>query len=77
MQGSNSGQDDAFARALKEAFGDQASPERIAQARENYARHRTDDMLKRLSGAVGKNDNRDNNTNDSDESLPGTGDQPR
>ena len=34
-------------------------------------------MLKRLSGAVGKNDNRDNNTNDSDESLPGTGDQPR
>jgi len=52
MKGAKSGPNDAFARALKEAFVDQASPERIRQARELYARYRTDDLLKRLSGAA-------------------------
>jgi hypothetical protein len=56
MKGNKDGLVDAFARALKETFGDHASLEKIAQARVLYARHRTDDLLKRLNGAVsGKN----------------------
>jgi hypothetical protein len=39
---------DAFERALKEAFGDETSIKQIEQARQLYARYRTDDVLKRL-----------------------------
>jgi hypothetical protein len=49
--------EDAFERALKEAFGAQTSPVKIEKARQLYARYRTDDMLARLKGtAAGQSD---------------------
>jgi hypothetical protein len=52
MQSPKTHQGDAFERALNEAFGELASPDRVKQARELYARHRTDDILKRLRGTT-------------------------
>jgi hypothetical protein len=45
---------DAFERALKEAFGDQTNLAKVEQARQLYARYRTDEMLERLRMAVGR-----------------------
>ena len=45
--------DDAFARALKESFGEQASLAKVEQARQLYARYRAEDVLERVKGAVG------------------------
>ena len=52
---------DAFERALKGSFGEQASPEKIGKARELYARYRTDDLLDRLKGAVDDKNNETKN----------------
>lgn len=48
---------DAFERALKESFGEQTSLAKVEQARQLYARYRTDDMLERLKGTVGNKGN--------------------
>ena len=48
---------DAFERALKGAFGEQASFGKIGKARALYARYRTDDLLDRLKGAVDDKNN--------------------
>ena len=48
---------DAFDRALKESFGEQATLAKVEQARQLYARYRTDDMLERLKTAVGDKSN--------------------
>jgi hypothetical protein len=39
---------DAFERAIRETFGETTTLAQIEQARQLYARYRTDDVLKRL-----------------------------
>jgi hypothetical protein len=47
---------DAFERAIKESFGETTTLAKVEQARQLYARYRTDDILNRLKNAVpGKN----------------------
>jgi hypothetical protein len=48
---------DAFDRALKESFGEQASLVKIEQARQLYARYRTDEILDRLKEATTNKNN--------------------
>ena len=48
---------DAFERALKESFGELTSLAKVEQARQLYARYRTDDMLERLKGTAAGNSN--------------------
>ena len=43
---------DAFERALKASFGEQITLAKVEQARQLYARYRTDDMLDRLKGTM-------------------------
>ena len=47
---------DAFERAIKESFGETTTLAKVEQARQLYARYRTDDILNRLKNAApGKN----------------------
>jgi hypothetical protein len=39
---------DAFERAIRETFGESTTLAQVEQARQLYARYRTDDVLKRL-----------------------------
>jgi hypothetical protein len=43
---------DAFERAIKESFGETTTLAKVEQARQLYARYRTDDILNRLKNAV-------------------------
>ena len=44
--------EDAFARAIKECFGEQTSLAKTEQARRLYARYRTEDFLEQLRTTV-------------------------
>jgi hypothetical protein len=47
---------DAFERAIRESFGETTTLAKVEQARQLYARYRTDDILNRLKNAApGKN----------------------
>jgi hypothetical protein len=43
---------DAFERAIRESFGETTTLAKVEQARQLYARYRTDDILKRLKKAA-------------------------
>ena len=43
---------DAFERAIRESFGEATTLAKVEQARQLYARYRTDDILNRLKNAA-------------------------
>ena len=43
---------DAFERAIRESFGETTTLAKVEQARQLYARYRTDDILNRLKNAA-------------------------
>ena len=43
---------DAFERAIRESFGETTTLAQVEQARQLYARYRTDDILNRLKKAA-------------------------